>query len=95
MDLIKTLHSRRPFILSLRLRQLVSTFKGGFLFLGNLTNMKTERNIVLVLVILIWFPLTKLKTVVSATTVTIEQVSCYSETLQLVVVLTVKNNIHI
>ena len=57
--------------------------------------MKTERNIVLVLVILIWFPLTKLKTVVSATTVTIEQVSCYSETLQLVVVLTVKNNIHI
>ena len=57
--------------------------------------MKTERNIVLVLVILIWFPLTKLKTVVSATTVTIEQVSCYSETLQLVVVLTVKNNINI
>ena len=63
MDLIKTLHSRRPFILILRLRQLVSTFKRGFFSLRNLTNINTNlRKRALVLVIVICFPLTKLNT---------------------------------
>ena len=66
MDLIKTLHSRRPFILILRLRQLVSTFKRGFFSLRNLTNINTnlrKRTLVLVvLVIVICLPLTKLNT---------------------------------
>ena len=42
MELIKTLHSRRPFILFLRLRQLVSTFKGCFLVLRNPTKIVRE-----------------------------------------------------